>query len=102
MPFLSADAAGPKHLLCDVSRSDFEQLISHHLDDIDHAVAAFATDTKVKVSCLLMVGGGCRVPAVRRRLAAVGTSLGIPHIVEPPQPEEINAVGVVARAKSAL
>jgi molecular chaperone DnaK len=103
LPFLSADAKGPKHLLCDVSRSDFEQLIARHLDEIDNAVAAFARETAAAdkgARFLLGLGGGCRIPAVRRRLAAVGATLGKVDVVELHSipPEEINAVGIVARA----
>ena len=103
LPFLSADAKGPKHLICDVSRSDFEQLIARHLDEIDNAVAAFARETAAAdkgARFLLGLGGGCRIPAVRRRLAAVGATLGKVDVVELQSipPEEINAVGIVARA----
>ncbi len=67
LPFITADASGPKHLNLDLSRSQFDRMVSGLIArSIDPCKIALK-DAKLKVSDIdeiLVVGGSTRVPAV--------------------------------------
>ncbi len=68
LPFLTADASGPKHLQTKLSRARLESMMAHLVDrSIDCCKRAFE-DAKLKpsdVSEVLLVGGTTRVPCVQ-------------------------------------
>jgi molecular chaperone DnaK len=71
LPFITADANGPKHLSLDVSRSKFEQLI---MDLVVHSLepcAQAVRDANVKVEEIdevILVGGSTRIPLVQQKV----------------------------------
>jgi len=68
LPFLTADATGPKHLQCTLTRSKFEQMIEDIVLKTLGPVRQALKDAKVKtakVDEVVLVGGSTRIPAVR-------------------------------------
>ncbi len=69
LPFITADASGPKHLLLTITRSKFEELIDPLLDRIKKPVAQALADAKLRPSDIdevVLVGGSTRVPKVQQ------------------------------------
>ena len=67
LPFITADASGPKHLVLKVSRAKFEQLtedlIKRSIDPVKKALADAKLDPK-SIDEIIMVGGQTRMPKV--------------------------------------
>ncbi len=67
LPFITADASGPKHLQVTISRSQFEKLIDPFLDRIKKPVAQALADAKLSTADIdevVLVGGSTRIPKV--------------------------------------
>ncbi|MBX7245254.1 MAG: molecular chaperone DnaK [Candidatus Sumerlaeaceae bacterium] len=71
LPFITADASGPKHLNLDITRAKFEQLImalvEHSLEPCRKAIA----DAGLKVENIdevILVGGSTRIPLVQQKV----------------------------------
>ncbi len=71
LPFITADASGPKHLLMKLSRAKFEalveDLIERTLEPCQHALKD-AELTPADVDEVILVGGSTRIPAVQRKV----------------------------------
>ena len=68
LPFLTADATGPKHLAMNLQRSKFEQMIAPIVERTLEPVKNALNDAGLKPSEIdevIMVGGSTRIPAVR-------------------------------------
>ncbi|MHC4643476.1 MAG: molecular chaperone DnaK [Planctomycetota bacterium] len=68
LPFITADASGPKHLQITVSRSKFESLIEPILERLKGPCRTALDDKKVTagdISEVLLVGGSTRIPRVQ-------------------------------------
>ncbi len=92
LPYITADASGPKHLVLAISRSKFEQLTQHLIDRSLAPVKAALNDAKATtgdITDVILVGGQTRMPAVQQ---AVAKMFG-----KPPHkgvnPDEVVAVG---------
>ena len=69
LPFLTADATGPKHLNLNLTRSKFEQLIDSLVQKSLGPVEAALSDSGIKASEIdevILVGGSTRTPIVRK------------------------------------
>jgi len=69
LPFLSADAAGPKHLTTTLTRAKLEELIRPTIDRCQGPLDRALTDSKLtpnEVSKIILVGGPTRMPIVRK------------------------------------
>ena len=67
LPYITADATGPKHLDVTLTRAKFNELTGHLVDAIMGPVRQAMSDAGLKPSDLakvLMVGGSSRIPAV--------------------------------------
>lgn len=67
LPFITADANGPKHLDVDISRAKFEQLTSDLLDRCQGPCEQALKDAKLSKSDIdrvLLVGGSTRMPMI--------------------------------------
>ena len=67
LPYITADATGPKHLDVTLTRAKFNELTGHLLDATMGPVRQAMSDAGLKASDLskvLMVGGSSRIPAV--------------------------------------
>ena len=68
LPFITADANGPKHLNATLMRSTFEALISDLIDRCTGPVEQAMSDarlTAADIDEVILVGGSTRVPAVQ-------------------------------------
>lgn len=98
LPFITADASGPKHLEQTLSRAALERLIEPALAaaiDALPAALADASPAPQGVDQLLLAGGAARLDAVGER---VGRALGRAPL-RPARPEESVAVGATIYAR---
>jgi molecular chaperone DnaK len=69
LPFITADASGPKHLQLTITRAKFEQLADGLFERCRKPVLAALSDAKVKPSDIqqvVLVGGSTRIPKVQQ------------------------------------
>ena len=69
LPFITADASGPKHLQISLTRSKFEQLVASVLDRLKQPCVKAMADANLKASEIaevLLVGGSTRIPKVQQ------------------------------------
>ena len=67
LPFITADATGPKHLEYDLSRAKFDQITEHLVNKTVDKMRQVIKDAKLSYSNIdkvLLVGGSTRIPAV--------------------------------------
>ena len=68
LPYITADATGPKHLLVKLSRSKFENLVADLIKRAIDPCRAALTDAGLNpqdIQEVIMVGGSTRIPAIR-------------------------------------
>ncbi len=92
LPFVTADASGPKHLNMTISRSMFEQLTSKLVKRLEVPVTSALKDAGINISEIdqvVLVGGSTRMPMVQ---ALVEKMTGkAPH--KGVNPDEVVALG---------
>ncbi len=67
LPFITADASGPKHFEYDLSRAKFDSITSDLVERTSQAVNKAISDSKLSLSEIdkvILVGGSTRIPAV--------------------------------------
>ena len=67
LPFISADATGPKHLEINITRAKFESMIEDMINETITLTKKALADSKLSVSDvakIIMVGGSTRIPMV--------------------------------------
>ncbi len=68
LPFITADATGPKHLDCNITRAKFNELTADLVEATMGPVRQALSDAGLKATDLdkiLLVGGSSRIPAVQ-------------------------------------
>jgi molecular chaperone DnaK len=68
LPFLTADAAGPRHLEASLTRAKFNDLTAHLVEATMGPMQAAMEDARMRpdeVDNILLVGGSTRIPAVQ-------------------------------------
>ncbi|MGH2531736.1 MAG: molecular chaperone DnaK [Thermomicrobiales bacterium] len=71
LPFITADASGPKHLNVTLTRSKLEQMVNHLIEKTVPPMDAALKDAELSKSALdeaILVGGQTRMPAVQRKV----------------------------------
>ena len=71
LPFITADATGPKHLDINISRSKFDSLTEHLVKATEGPVKQALSDSGLKlneIDKVILVGGSTRIPAVQEFL----------------------------------
>lgn len=68
IPFITADATGPKHLVNTLSRAKFEALIADLNDRLVAPCKNCMSDADVKVDKVILVGGTTRIPSVQTKI----------------------------------
>ncbi len=97
LPFITADASGPKHLVMTLTRSKLEQLVSDLIERTRGPVMKALEDAGVRASDInevVLVGGQTRMPAVTdlvRKIFGKEPHKGV-------NPDEVVAVGAAIQA----
>lgn len=68
LPYITADASGPKHFACKLSRAKFESLCSNVFDRLLEPCKRALNDAKLQTSQIdeiVLVGGSTRIPKVQ-------------------------------------
>lgn len=92
LPFITADASGPKHLVKKISRAKFESLIDDLIEQTITKIDSVIKDSnlsKSDISEVVMVGGSTRIPKVQERVKDF-TSKELNKSVNP---DEVVAIG---------
>jgi molecular chaperone DnaK len=74
LPFITADASGPKHLNIKISRARLEGLVSDLLDKLENPCKTALQDAGLAASQInevILVGGMTRMPAVQERVKKI-------------------------------
>ncbi len=72
LPFITADASGPKHLVLTLSRSRLEQMVSALMDRVQKPCQQALQDagwSPVDVGEVILVGGMTRMPSVQQKVS---------------------------------
>lgn len=97
LPFITADANGPKHLNMELSRSKFNQLTQHLIDRCLNPVKEALSMAKLQASEIdevLLVGGSTRIPSVQdlvKNLTGKQPNMSV-------NPDEVVALGAAVQA----
>lgn len=98
LPFIAADAQGPKHLEIELTRAKFEEmvapLIEATLKPVQRALKDADLQTK-DIDRILLVGGSTRIPAVQR---AIQDFFGGKELDRSINPDEAVAMGAAVQA----
>ncbi len=92
LPYITADATGPKHLDLTLTRAKFDQLTAHLVEATSGPVKQALSDaglTGSQLSKVLMVGGSSRIPAVQEMVKKLTGKEGFKGI----NPDECVALG---------
>ena len=92
LPFITADASGPKHLQMSISRVDFEKLVDPLVGRTKGPVENALRDAKLSASDIdevVLVGGSTRIPKVQELVKKIFNK--DPH--KGVNPDEVVAVG---------
>ncbi|MDD5503763.1 MAG: molecular chaperone DnaK [Candidatus Omnitrophica bacterium] len=71
LPFITADASGPKHLTMTINRARLEELVASIIERCKHPLQQAIDDAKLRVrdiDKIIMVGGPTRMPIVQKFL----------------------------------
>ena len=98
LPFITADASGPKHLEMKLTRAKFEQLTADLVERCIAPVKQALADAKITerdIDEVILVGGATRMPAVQ---ALVRRLTGGKEPNQSVNPDEVVAVGAAIQA----
>lgn len=97
LPFITADASGPKHLNMKITRAKLENLVADLLDKLEGPCRTAIKDAGLSASDIhevVLVGGMTRMPAVQERVKKLfGRE---PH--KGVNPDEVVAIGAAIQA----
>ena len=92
LPFITADATGPKHLMKTITRAKFESMIDSLVDETISTLKKVVSDAGLSMNDIkevVMVGGSTRVPLVQEEVKkAFGKELN-----KSVNPDEVVAIG---------
>ncbi len=74
LPFITADASGPKHLNIKITRAKLEALVADLLDKLDNPCTTALKDSGLsskEIDEVILVGGMTRMPAVQERVKRI-------------------------------
>ena len=97
LPYITADATGPKHLDLTLTRAKFNELTAHLVDATSGPVRQAMSDAGLSqsdISKVLLVGGSSRIPAVQDMVKKLTGKEGFKGI----NPDECVAMGAAIQA----
>ena len=92
LPFITADASGPKHLDVKITRAKLEALVAELLDNLEGPCKTALKDARLspgEINEVILVGGMTRMPAVQERVKKIFEKE--PH--KGVNPDEVVALG---------
>ncbi len=92
LPFITADATGPKHLNVTISKAKYEQLIAGIIERLKGPTEKALKDSGLKTSeinKIIFVGGSTRIPAVQEMVKKITGKTGDKSV----NPDEAVALG---------
>jgi molecular chaperone DnaK len=92
LPFITADASGPRHLDMTLSRAKFEQLVSDLIERTVEPCRKALNDAKLSIRDIdeiILVGGTTRIPAVQKKVEEIFGKVPNKSV----NPDEVVAVG---------
>ena len=98
LPFITADASGPKHLNTTLMRSTFEQITADLIERTTGPVRQALADAKLTdadIDEVILVGGSTRIPAVQNLVRRL-TGGKDPNMTV--NPDEVVAIGAAVQA----
>jgi len=97
LPFITADASGPKHLGMTLTRAKLEQLVGDLIDKTEEPCKQALSDARLKPSDIdevILVGGQTRMPAIIEKVKKIFGKE--PH--KGVNPDEVVAIGAAIQA----
>ncbi len=97
LPFITADATGPKHLTMTLTRAKFEQLSADLMGRLRHPVEQALSDaglSKGNINEVVLVGGATRMPMVQEMVVKLLDKQPNKSV----NPDEVVAVGAAIQA----
>ncbi|MGB9692388.1 MAG: molecular chaperone DnaK [Candidatus Sumerlaeaceae bacterium] len=97
LPFITADASGPKHLNMDITRAKFEQLIMDLVERTIGPCKQALEDAGLKVEDIdevILVGGSTRIPLVQQKVREFFKKEPCKGV----NPDEVVAIGAAIQA----
>jgi len=97
LPFITATAEGPKHIELNLTRTEFEQIVSGLLDRCRRPVEDALRDANLEMTDIqevLLVGGSTRIPSVQQvvqKLSGKSANMTV-------NPDEVVALGAAVQA----
>jgi molecular chaperone DnaK len=101
LPFITADASGPKHLMLSISRAQFERMVEHLIDRCKKPVLTALQDAGLRpneIDEVVMVGGMTRMPRVQQLVKEIFGKEGHRGV----NPDEVVAVGAAIQGAQLL
>ncbi|MGH2943215.1 MAG: molecular chaperone DnaK, partial [Solirubrobacteraceae bacterium] len=98
LPFITADASGPKHLNLSLTRARFEELVQDLIERTRSPVQQALSDAKLAaddIDEVILVGGSTRIPAVQKLVRRL-TGGKDPNMSV--NPDEVVALGAALQA----
>ncbi len=98
LPFIAADASGPKHLEIELTRTKFEEMVSALVESTLEPVHRALKDADLQpkdIDRILLVGGSTRIPAVQRAIQNFFNGKELDRSVNP---DEAVAMGAAVQA----
>src|SRR5436305_4946046 len=101
LPFITADASGPKHLMMAITRNQFERMVEHLIERCKKPVMTALSDARLKpaqIDGVVLVGGMTRMPRVQALVREVFGKEGHKGV----NPDEVVAIGAAIQGAQLL
>jgi molecular chaperone DnaK len=92
LPFITADASGPKHFEYKLTRAKLEELVGNLIDNLEGPVKKALKDANLKtedIDEIVLVGGMTRMPAVIKKVKDIFGKIPLKGV----NPDEVVAIG---------
>jgi molecular chaperone DnaK len=97
LPFITADASGPKHLMIKLTRAKLESLVEDLIDKLEEPCRIAMQDagiTPKDISEVILVGGMTRMPKVQQKVKEIFGKEPVKGV----NPDEVVAMGAAIQA----